>query len=916
MRINLEDKSIKWVGTHVWNSGLGYNPNVELAISNDGRFIAWGGWNVTASMMEVDDSCGLSSTEGFYSDWLTGNSYEHLTNPCPEAYVSSKLHALANPTGWNFFPSDPRFSEDGGELSYWWNGEFKLKAHGYSGPEPIGYLAMGDSFASGEGDIDTISNTNVDWYAEGTNINGDYSIGVPREKCHVSMQSYPYLLRKVMKTEGVFKSVACSGALLGDIAGDNTIYSGQPRGGDELANLGRLYGLTNRSYLKSEGLSNTIPGRNTQIEFVKRLKPKTITVMGGGNDIQFADKLENCVISIGTCKWATISGRPILKSEIDAIYDDLLQSYQEIYDKSDGAKVYVIGYPQFISPELDVSCSSIHNLHFEEREMIYYAVQYLNETIQKAARAAGVKYIDIENSLDGGRICDTDKPYINPITATKPIIGALLSDLWMHEKQEAFHPNARGHAKIAKAIYQQLNSKSFEEFDICPDVASNVCPSVYILDTPEYFTSITDQINAKVQQMTSNTAPKSSVRTVEIPDYTLKLGSQVTVEIHSDPTDIATVTVNAEGGLSEEITIPSSIEAGYHTLVVKGKTYSGEDIQLSQAIEIIGVNANDRDDDGIEDSIDKCLYIPQLNIDADLDGIDDGCDPYVSPSPLLYRARTGNESRLYGGQPEVEDYIYIERNTRANAIMGVNGDTDPDGDGWAIVGVSSGVSYTTTTTPDTGPIAHFEVIGEGLAAKPYVYIRAGGYGCTSFTPASLSKVGTNQNRTIKKVTANTSACRSAEPSEDLDFNGIADDEQPLYMARKGDVNVQHELPSGAIFTEDPARLYIFRSYHAAEAQLGISDYSPTGTAAGEPNELIQSWNLIASTQTVQYIPDFNNLSIVQDANGIPSPIILTRKQNGQCVAYAPESTEVIKKTTQYTRDILKLNQMPQGVGCE
>ena len=82
--------------------------------------------------------------------------------------------------------------------------------------------------------------------------------------------------------------------------------------------------------------------------------------------------------------------------------------------------------------------------------------------------------------------------------------------------------------------------------------------------------------------------------------------------------------------------------------------------------------------------------------------------------------------------------------------------------------------------------------------------------------------------------------------------------------------------------EVPTRIYLFRSFHAAETQLGISDYSPTGTAAGNPDDNIQIWNLLATSRQNEYIPSFNKLVILNpdhpDNNtNTPLPIILTKK---------------------------------------
>lgn len=271
--------------------------------------------------------------------------------------------------------------------------------------------------------------------------------------------------------------------------------------------------------------------------------------------------------------------------------------------------------------------------------------------------------------------------------------------------------------------------------------------------------------------------------------------------------------------------------------------------------------------------------------------------------------------------------MYIERNTRASSLTGINGDYDPDGDGWAIVGASQGKQYSGTSVPDTGPAANFTVAGDGTSGNPYqpiVSIRAGGWGCATYRPTSLGKVTSGQVRTFTRTAVNTDTCRQEPSSDDIDGNGQPDDTQPLYIARNGD----------SIKGEDPARIYLYRNFYSSEAQLGVSDYTSTGTAANtiaalpliptigdNPNHPtfglafspIQEWNLLAISKANEYIPTFNKLVISQDSNGSPLPIILTKKLNGQCIAYQPSNTGVIKFNQQ--NNLVKMAIMPGGVSC-
>lgn len=782
----------------------------------------------------------------------------------------------------------------------------KMAAPGVVPASQLDYLALGDSYSSGEGDTAKDPATSKKYYREHTDVESFGGVEIPREKCHQSARSYPFYMAKRMGlglAMTQWGDVTCSGAVTTDIySGDyGFLYNGQAQGGT-LFSIGnetpRLEGVSNKDALQAQALNEFIPGRIQQIEFVKKYHPKVITLTMGGNDIDFAGKLQKCV-RLGTCSWAT-EGKARLGREIQNEYAKLVELYDKLYEASGyQAKIYVIGYPPFISGDASVQCGgNILSLDYSERVMIAQSVYYLNTVIEHAANTAGVKYVDVTNALEGGRLCDEGQKYVTGVAA----VGD-------NELQESFHPNDYGHIKIAQKINNYLGGKTLANYNICGDESPEVinCPKSDVSasrpDIPSYFGVSTTDSNAIT--MTDSVTQQSSQADITLPSTSLRPSSTANITLHSDPIDLGDYIVAVNGSLSSSVVIPSTVPVGYHTLVVSGQTYTGDPVEYEQTILVTSTDPDDLDSNGTPDTQQACgAFVLASGQDIDMDSIDDACDPQISDTPQLYRVREGDILRIYNGSPEHENYLYIERNTHASSITGVTTDDDPDGDGWAIVGVSQGIPYTSTSAPDTAPAANFEVVGTGASAKPYVYIRAGGWGCTSFTPASLAVVQSGQARTIKKVEYNTNKCRQEPIDDDVDGDGQPDNTQALYVARNGDVNLN----------EDPNRIYLYRNFYPAEAQLGISDYTPTGTPAGDSSKPIQPWNLLSASKATEYIPAFNKLVITQDINGTPMPIILTKKLNGQCVAYRPSSTSIIKLNQQ--NSLTKLTSVPGGMGCE
>lgn len=553
---------------------------------------------------------------------------------------------------------------------------FKVKyPEGYKGKaipglvEKLDYLALGDSFSSGEGDTEKNSSTNQKYYRQFTDVNEDKAKGVPKEKCHISTRSYPYRLAQQMGLTQTgtkqWDTVACSGATIYDMNWDNSAgYEGQG------SPLGRLNGLTNKDTLKGMALNEMIPGRVKQIEFVKKYQPKVITLTAGGNDVDFSGKLTACAAYPVTCNWATLSKRNELKNDLRNQFDKLKDFYNELKTASNHkAKIYVLGYPQFVNGEPNAKCKSTLNLDSREREMITNAVTYYNGVIKQAARAVGVKYVDIETALSNHRLCDQTESYVNGV--------ASLWDLAFSgsELQESFHPNSKGHYAIAARFKEELRGTNPLRYENCPGTGKLYCPDdsankKSIPDT-EYFTVQNEDEDMRVvhYQSASGQAVKKDILTIKTREIPYKSLSPIKITLYSNPIELGEVFAGADGKIDSSVTIPATIPAGYHTLELSGVDEKGHKLNLYQTILIKGSNPEDIDENGTLDKNQPCgAFIQAANKDEDLDTIDDACDPEIT-DPILYTARNGNIEL-----GEDEDRIYLFRNTRASELTGITND--------------------------------------------------------------------------------------------------------------------------------------------------------------------------------------------------------------------------------------------------
>ena len=516
----------------------------------------------------------------------------------------------------------------------------------------LDYLALGDSYSSGEGDNGIFFGEK--YYRKGTDEKGP-----PREKCHISTRSYPYLLAKAQELKkSDWNTVACSGALVeADYYDtDEDIYFGQN---------GRLGGLTDDQVLQYQTAAKKdfIPGRVKQIEFVKKYKPKVITLTGTGNDADFAPILKACVsaslldrVTEETCTYAADSrGISMLGAGISRQYDNVRSLVRALKQESPQTTIYYVGYPQFLK-ETDKTCGLGVSLSKQERRVFRTAVVYLNNIIKAAAESEGAVYVDIESSLGSHLLCGDD-PYVTGYNAD--CSEAPLN--WLRGKDEcgeSFHPRPAGHALMASTIL--ANHPNIMQDQPCtPPRSCTKEHGIEGVEVPKLFKDAYNQ-DAKANRVPVRGGSELAAQKGNTDANIYAVASHVATNskfdtyVTSNPVSLGGIWADSEGNLVIDKAVPESLPAGYHTLHAEGNDSLGKPVELWWIIRIFGKDG-DVDEDGISDDVDKCVFMPTLDIDEDNDGIDDGCDSDIGGSgqwtkytpPLNLGATTMGNSRSH-----------------------------------------------------------------------------------------------------------------------------------------------------------------------------------------------------------------------------------------------------------------------------
>lgn len=393
--ISSETGTIRRIAPILHHYGRGYDPQFQIAVQNDGRRLYLGGINVSPSVVTIDETCGdtvvggLLSNDGFSSPGLVSCEVEVLS------------FAPTLPT--YRYSHHPRFDDDIDAVQVlvrsMSGADYLVEKRFSERPEAkLGYIALGDSFTSGEGEDDDGR------YLPGTNTE--------ENRCHLSGRSYPFLL---IKTPLPMRSQACSGA-------------------------------TSAHLLAANG---TLPA---QLDAVRRHQPDVVTTSIGGNDLDLVGKLAACS-SPGTCVWAKPEYRFLTAREAAMLYDRLVDTFTEVRASAPVARHFAVGYPLAIDPNGECDVVTKLLLTADERRYLFEAQRLLNTVVSAAARRSSVPFIDISRAYSQHALCSgTTTPAMNGLRFGDDIAPIPGMPQLTIIGNESFHPTPFGHSLAATII--------------------------------------------------------------------------------------------------------------------------------------------------------------------------------------------------------------------------------------------------------------------------------------------------------------------------------------------------------------------------------------------------------------------------------------------------------------------------------
>jgi hypothetical protein len=305
-----------------------------------------------------------------------------------------------------------------------------------SGGGPGNYVAMGDSFSSGEGLAPYLSGSHT------TN---------PTDDCDRSSQAYGPELDNALGV-GAMKFVACSGAVTQDFYLSNHLYHSEP------AQLNALNAST-------EEVTLTIGATDAGLESVVEQCIHASTAPSSG----YGCSNNATLVSTTNARIAALAGSGVATSPAGTVIVPITALLEKISQLAPNAVIAIAGYPHLfgssssnfqtsLSAPSGNSCQVYFKSHLLTASVDYTDAQWLNSEVDavnsaiesgvSAAQTAGVpvRYVDAAASnFQGHSLCDSSNGWINPVVVS----GGSVTPA-------TFHPNNLGQTSGYESAFAAL----------------------------------------------------------------------------------------------------------------------------------------------------------------------------------------------------------------------------------------------------------------------------------------------------------------------------------------------------------------------------------------------------------------------------------------------------------------------------
>ncbi|MCW6006751.1 transglycosylase SLT domain-containing protein [Micromonospora sp. CPCC 205371] len=336
-------------------------------------------------------------------------------------------------------------------------------------PKPSAvYVALGDSYSSGEGLKPYLPNTD---YKRASDLG-------PTNACHRSANhAYPSLVKSPGHTKTIaqeaaentasFAFLACSGAMTTNITTD--AYNDPPTADD-------LAGHTDWGPVGDFGYPYSFNGEVPQVDQGYLDEETTlVTLTVGGNDARFAEVIRSCVAALDFCYTDThkltrtdgpVDPEPLRVYEKKLIRHWLAKhlkaAYRAVHERAPNAKIIVLGYPQLFGDRPhDNTCVGLNH---NELLFLNTLADLLNTVIAHAVADIHDEGVDIRFVNVTQRWRDSHSNWACDNWTDPWVNGGIIScDSGIGREtpcRASYHPTLTGQAQLADVVNLQLRGVS------------------------------------------------------------------------------------------------------------------------------------------------------------------------------------------------------------------------------------------------------------------------------------------------------------------------------------------------------------------------------------------------------------------------------------------------------------------------
>lgn len=127
----------------------------------------------------------------------------------------------------------------------------------------------------------------------------------------------------------------------------------------------------------------------------------------------------------------------------DVTYPNLVTTLRDVREAAPNAQVAIVGYPQIVPAKGSRACTAATHIAQGDIAYLHDIHRSLNSTVRRAARVAGVTYVDMESVSAGRDACQSpSRRWVEPLVAVNA---------------SSFHPNEQGERAMATQIIERLN---------------------------------------------------------------------------------------------------------------------------------------------------------------------------------------------------------------------------------------------------------------------------------------------------------------------------------------------------------------------------------------------------------------------------------------------------------------------------